>query len=200
MGRPMDRRGATSLSCLKLADDTAPGTHALDGLLSVLDEEAPGGAGAHFLQAAGLTRSQCDRAALGQVLTAMGREWPRRTPFIAAEAGLRTASDLLPGCLDGRLRLLLRTLPRWLSTPVLARMVCAGMGTGDLGRARVVRLWPVVLQLDTPFASTDAGASVALSRWYAALFETFFDALIDPGYRCAALPGQAAPRFTLYRD
>lgn len=183
------------------------GPNAVTQMLDVIAEEQVEGAVEHYLHRAGLTvRPSLDgmipEAPAALLHQALRTDWPRRAPDIAAEAGVRTAAYILKHRIPKPAQSLLRALPAPLAAPLLARAIAANAWTfAGSGQFRVVSLWPMVFEIaDNPVTRGERSAH-PVCHWHAAVFETLFDALVHPGFRCVETAccamGAPACRFEL---
>lgn len=185
------------------------GPNAVTQMLDVIAEENVPGAEAHFLRRAGLTARPSLDGMIPEVPAALlhqavREDWPRRSPDIAAEAGVRTAAYILRHRIPRPAQALLRALPASLSGPLLARAIASNAWTfAGSGQFRILSFWPMVFEIVDNPVTRGAHSTHPICHWHAAVFETLFDALVHPGIRCketeCCAMGAPACRFELIK-
>ncbi|MEQ8516173.1 MAG: bacteriochlorophyll 4-vinyl reductase [Chromatocurvus sp.] len=122
--------------------------------------------------------------------------------LLAREAGGRTGDYILAHRIPLPAQRLLRVLPRFLATRLLAGAIgkhaWTFAGSGDF---RVARGRPLTFELyDNPVVRGEH-ARQPLCHWHAAVFQRLFSTLVSPDIRCVEVEccamGSSACRFTL---
>lgn len=127
---------------------------------------------------------------------------PDRSRAILTEAGSRTGDYILANRIPAFARAMLKALPSWLASRLLARAIAAHawtfVGSGRFSSSRADGL--VFEIADNPFCAGESSAE-PLCVWHAAVFRRLYQALVSPGTtvvetHCRAR-GDACCRFAL---
>lgn len=178
---------------------------ALDRLGDVISEEEEQGAMQRFAQEAHLPvqgpgRRLLKMTDIAPMLATIAAHWPRRAPYIASEAGLRWAAELLRRPQPRHRTILFAVLPTALSAALLARLLAAEPWAKALSSALTpgVGLTPALR-----FTPTSDTRGPMLGHWLSGALETYFTTLIHKGYRgtmAPVAPGATGWEFKFFKD
>lgn len=121
-------------------------------------------------------------AALHQALRS---NHPALAPKLTNRAGERTADYIIKHRIPTAALRVMRTLPPWLSSPLLANIIEKHAWTfAGSGRFRVRSRHPLVFTLhDNPVVRGEK-SSEPLCHWHSAVFQRLFTSIVDPNLRC----------------